>query len=133
MTLVTITTTQPPTVDLCTILGGDRFGVRSVTLPFASAHLFFPEVTPARCTAALLVEPHVSVPAAGRDYLSADVYMPSSDTVTAARALLADALERCGRRGTQPVEISLAVGGDGRAEVRLRATATSLLGTLEEA
>lgn len=133
MTLVTITATGPRAAELCRALGGDRFGVRSLALPFAEVHLFFPEVRAARCTAAVLVEPHLSVPTAGRNYLTADAYLPSADTVAAVTALLGATLERGGVDRELHVEIGLPVTRDRGRDERRAATVRSLLDVLAQA
>jgi 3' terminal RNA ribose 2'-O-methyltransferase Hen1 len=54
--LLTITTTHEPATDLGFLLHKHPDNVRTVPFPFGEAHVFFPEATDARCTAALLVE-----------------------------------------------------------------------------
>jgi 3' terminal RNA ribose 2'-O-methyltransferase Hen1 len=54
--LLTITTTVPPATDLGYLLHKHPGNVRTVAVPFGDAHVFFPEATDDRCTAALLVE-----------------------------------------------------------------------------
>ena len=54
--LLTITLTHPPATDLGWLLHKHPDGVRTVPFPFGDAHVFFPEATDERCTAALLVE-----------------------------------------------------------------------------
>ncbi|SFP37597.1 3' terminal RNA ribose 2'-O-methyltransferase Hen1 [Amycolatopsis arida] len=54
--LLTITTTREPATDLGFLLHKHPDNTRSVELPAGVAHVFFPEATPRRCTAALLVE-----------------------------------------------------------------------------
>lgn len=54
--LLTISTTHSPATDLGFLLHKHPDHVRSVDLPFGEAHVFFPEASGERCTAALLVE-----------------------------------------------------------------------------
>ena len=54
--LLTITTTHAPATDLGFLLHKNPWNVRSVSLTFGTAQVFFPEATDERCTAVLLVE-----------------------------------------------------------------------------
>src|SRR5262245_17960938 len=54
--LLTITTTRPPATDLGYLLHKHPARVQSVELPWAQAHVFYPEASAARCTAALLLD-----------------------------------------------------------------------------
>jgi 3' terminal RNA ribose 2'-O-methyltransferase Hen1 len=54
--LLTITTTHEPATDLGFLLHKHPDNVRTVPFPFGAAHVFFPEASEPRCTAALLVE-----------------------------------------------------------------------------
>lgn len=54
--LLTISTTHPPATDLGHLLHKHPDNVRTVAFPFGDAHVFFPEATEERCTAAVLVE-----------------------------------------------------------------------------
>lgn len=54
--LLTITTTSKPATDLGYLLHKNPSAVRSVDLSFGKAHVFYPEATADRCTAALLLE-----------------------------------------------------------------------------
>ncbi len=54
--LLTITMTRPPATELGWLLHKHPDNVRTVSFPFGDAHVFFPEATDERCTAALLVE-----------------------------------------------------------------------------
>src|SRR4051812_26756520 len=54
--LLTLTLTQPPATDLGFLLGKNPARVQSFPLPFGQAHVFFPEVSNDRCTAALLLD-----------------------------------------------------------------------------
>lgn len=54
--LLTITTTHTPATDLGYLLHKHPGKAQQFVLPFGSAHVFYPEATEARCTAALFVE-----------------------------------------------------------------------------
>lgn len=54
--LLTITTTFPPATDLGYLLHKNPARVQEFALPFGHAHVFYPEATPERCTAALLLD-----------------------------------------------------------------------------
>jgi 3' terminal RNA ribose 2'-O-methyltransferase Hen1 len=54
--LLEITTTHDPATDLGYLLFKNPNKLHSFTLSFGTAHVFYPEVTPQRCTAALLLE-----------------------------------------------------------------------------
>ncbi len=54
--LLTLTTTHRPATALGFLLHKHPDRVRSVSLPFGMAHVFFPEATEDRCTAALLLD-----------------------------------------------------------------------------
>ena len=54
--LLTITTTDAPATDLTYLLHKRPDRLQTFELAFGRAHVFYPEVTQARCTAALLVE-----------------------------------------------------------------------------
>jgi 3' terminal RNA ribose 2'-O-methyltransferase Hen1 len=54
--LLTISTTQPPATDLGFLLHKNPARPQSFDLSFGSAHVFYPEATPDRCTAALLLD-----------------------------------------------------------------------------
>src|SRR5262245_39295308 len=54
--LLTISTTHEPATDLGYLLGKHPQRVQSYPLSFGQAHVFYPEATPARCTAALLLD-----------------------------------------------------------------------------
>src|SRR6476660_7603718 len=54
--LLEITSTAPLATDLGHLLHKNPANVRSVDLAFGRAHVFYPEASPDRCTAALLVE-----------------------------------------------------------------------------
>ncbi len=54
--LLTITTTQPPATDLGFLLHKNPARPQSFPLSFGQAHVFYPEATAERCTAALLLD-----------------------------------------------------------------------------
>ncbi|AUX41684.1 methyltransferase type 12 [Sorangium cellulosum] len=54
--LLTLTTTRPPATDLGYLLVKNPAHTQSFPLSFGKAHVFYPEATEARCTAALLLD-----------------------------------------------------------------------------
>jgi 3' terminal RNA ribose 2'-O-methyltransferase Hen1 len=54
--LLEISTTHQPATDLGYLLGKNPARAQAFTLPFGIAHVFYPQATPQRCTAALLLE-----------------------------------------------------------------------------
>src|SRR5262249_7569642 len=54
--LLTLTNTSPPATDLGFLLHKNPATVRSVSMGWGTAHVFYPEAEPGRCTAALLCE-----------------------------------------------------------------------------
>jgi protein phosphatase len=54
--LLTITSTTPPATDLGYLLHKNPSKVQTFELKFGKAHVFYPEVSEQKCTAALLVE-----------------------------------------------------------------------------
>src|SRR5204862_5266235 len=54
--LLTITTTHKPATDLGHLLHKHPERLQSFDLPFGQAHVFYPEATEERCTAALLLD-----------------------------------------------------------------------------
>jgi hypothetical protein len=54
--LLTLTTTHCPATDLGYLLHKNPSRVQAFSLAFSQAHVFYPEVGPERCTAALLLE-----------------------------------------------------------------------------
>lgn len=54
--LLTITTTRKPATDLGYLLHKHPERLQSFSLPFGQAHVFYPEATETRCTAALLLD-----------------------------------------------------------------------------
>src|SRR3954447_9165354 len=54
--LLTLTLTRPPATDLGYLLHKHPERVQEFPLPFGAAHVFYPEATEERCTAALLLD-----------------------------------------------------------------------------
>jgi 3' terminal RNA ribose 2'-O-methyltransferase Hen1 len=54
--LLTLTLTRPPATDLGHLLHKHPERLQSFSLPFGQAHVFYPEATEERCTAALMLE-----------------------------------------------------------------------------
>jgi hypothetical protein len=54
--LLTITNTHPPATDLGHLLHKHPERLQSFSLPFGQAHVFYPEASEERCTAALMLE-----------------------------------------------------------------------------
>src|SRR4051812_9330158 len=54
--LLTITTTHSPATDLSYLLHKHPAKLQSFSLAFGQAHVFYPEASDERCTAALLLE-----------------------------------------------------------------------------
>jgi 3' terminal RNA ribose 2'-O-methyltransferase Hen1 len=54
--LLTLTLTRPPATDLGYLLGKNPSRVQSFDLSFGRVHIFYPESSPERCTAALLLD-----------------------------------------------------------------------------
>ena len=54
--LLTITTTHQPATDLGYLLHKNPARLQSVDIAYGQAHIFYPEATPERCTAALLLD-----------------------------------------------------------------------------
>ena len=75
--LLTITTTHRPATDLGYLLHKNPTKVHSLDLSFGKAHVFYPEATDERCTAAVLldVDPVGLVRGKGRDGGTLDQYV----------------------------------------------------------
>ena len=54
--LLAITNTHPPATDMGYLLHKNPARAQSFGLPFGTAHVFYPEASPERCTAALLLD-----------------------------------------------------------------------------
>ena len=107
--LLTITSTTPPATDLGFVLHKNPANVRTVDLPFGTAHVFYPEADDDRCTAALLVEVDpIGLVRRGRDrspfsladYVNDRPYVASSFMSTAIAKLFGTALS--GRSDERP-------------------------------
>jgi len=95
--LLTLSTTHEPASDLGYLLHKNPERLQSFDLPFGRAHVFYPEATPARCTAALLLDVDPVGLVRGRrgpagDGLALGQYV--SDRPYAASSLLSVALAR---------------------------------------
>ncbi|MET7418069.1 3' terminal RNA ribose 2'-O-methyltransferase Hen1 [Dactylosporangium sp. NPDC005555] len=92
--LLTITTTHRPATDLGYLLVKHLDRLQSFEVSGGTAHVFYPEATQERCTAALLLEadPAAARPAKGPDTFTLRQYV--SDRPYAASSLLSAALGR---------------------------------------
>ncbi len=98
--LLTITTTHRPATDLSYLLHKHPARCQSFELGFGQAHVFYPEATEDRCTAALLldIDPVGLVRRAGRsdfalyDYVNDRPYVASSFLSTAIAQVYGTAL-----------------------------------------
>ncbi|MYK87086.1 MAG: 3' terminal RNA ribose 2'-O-methyltransferase Hen1 [Acidobacteria bacterium] len=117
--LLTISTTHRPATDLGYLLHKNPARAQTFELPFGSTHVFYPEATPERCTAALLldIDPLKLVRGPGAvltDYVNDRPYVSSSFlSVAMARvfgtAMSGRAKERPELAGTPiPLEAALA-------------------------
>jgi 3' terminal RNA ribose 2'-O-methyltransferase Hen1 len=96
--LLTVTTTHEPATDLGYLLVKHPDRVHEFELPHGRAHVFFPEATPQRCTAALMVEVDPSrLGRTGRDPDGFTLGRYVNDRPYAASSLLATALNRAFR------------------------------------
>ncbi len=115
--LLTISTTHEPATDLGFLLQKHPDNVRTVSFPFGEAHVFFPEASDTRCTAALLVEVDpiglVRRPGRGADGFSLAGYV--NDRPYAASSFLSVALGKVFRTAL-----------NGRSEHRPELAATAL-------
>jgi len=105
--LLTITTTMPQATDLGYLLHKNPARTHAVSLNFGTAHVFYPEATAERCTAAFLVEidPVALVRGSGRDeasnfalypYVNDRPYVASSFTSVALAHAFSSAMKgRC--------------------------------------
>jgi SAM-dependent methyltransferase len=99
--LLTISTTCAPATDLATLLHKRLDQVETTAHSFGTATVFFPEATPTRCTAALLVEadsrrlavpPTSATPTTVADYVTDRPYASPSLLSAAVREVFANAL-----------------------------------------
>src|SRR5437764_2106755 len=128
--LLTITTTYQPATDLRYLLHKSPAHVESFTLSFGKAHIFYPEASNERCTAALLLDIDSLHLVRGRDrsialeqYVNDRPYVASSFLSVAISEVLGTALNgRCTSRpelaeARIPLQATLSVvpcrGGEG--------------------
>ncbi|MFL5964864.1 MAG: 3' terminal RNA ribose 2'-O-methyltransferase Hen1 [Gaiellaceae bacterium] len=90
--LLTITTTHSPATDLGYLLHKNPDSFQTAKLPFGQAHVFFPEATDDRCTAAVLLDVDPVALVRRRDGGSLRQYV--NDRPYAASSLLSVALAR---------------------------------------
>jgi 3' terminal RNA ribose 2'-O-methyltransferase Hen1 len=92
--ILTITTTHQPATDLGYLLHKNPGRVHDFELPFGKAYVFYPEATPERCTAAMLldIDPVGLVRAAGRAEGLLDQYV--NDRPYASTSFLSVAMNR---------------------------------------
>src|SRR5918911_5530812 len=104
--LLTITTTYQPATDLGHLLHKNPAHVQSFSLSFGQAHVFYPEATRERCTAALLLDIDPVYLVRGRDksgtvdqYVNDRPYVASSFLSVAISEVYGTALNgRCAKR-----------------------------------
>ena len=92
--LISITSTTPDATDLGWLLHKHPDRVRSVDVAFGRAHVFYPEATPERCTATLLVDVDPVALTRGRDGGPAGLEPYVNDRPYAASSMLSVALGR---------------------------------------
>lgn len=93
--LVSITSTTPDATDLGHLLHKHPDRVRSVDVGFGRAHVFYPEATPQRCTATLMVEVDpIALSRRGRGAKSQTLEPYVNDRPYAASSMLSVALGR---------------------------------------
>ncbi|MFT5682460.1 MAG: 3' terminal RNA ribose 2'-O-methyltransferase Hen1 [Myxococcota bacterium] len=114
--LLTITTTHQPASDLGYLLAKHPDRCQAFSLPSGTAHVFYPQVSAERCTAALLLEIDPVALVRSRDGLSLDTYV--NDRPYAASSLLCVALSRV---------LGSAMSGTSRERPELAATAIPLI------
>lgn len=121
--LLTISTSHHPATDLGYLLHKNPGRLHDFDLPFGKAHVFYPEATPERCTAALLldIDPVGLVRGSGRNDGLLDQYV--NDRPYASTSFLSVAMARVfgtalgGRSkdrpdlATQPIDLELTVSG----------------------
>ncbi len=115
--LLTITTSARPATDLGFLLHKNPAAVRTVNLSFGAAHVFYPEASEERCTAALLLEVDPVALVRGRQGSegSADQYV--NDRPYAASSFLSVAISQV---------LGTALGGRSKDRPELAATAVPL-------
>ena len=95
--LLTITTTRAPATDLGYLLHKHPDRVQAFTLAAGTAHVFYPEASPERCTAALLLEVDPVGLVRDRKGGSGELAQYVNDRPYAASSLLAVALKEAFR------------------------------------
>jgi len=97
--LVTITTTRPPATDLGYLLHKHPDRLQSFAISAGQGHIFYPEATPERCTAALLLEIDPVALVRGRQDRNPDAELAHyvNDRPYAASSMLAVALKEAFR------------------------------------
>ena len=111
--LLTITTTREPATDLGYLLHKHPARAQTFDLSFGRAHVFYPEATPARCTAALLLDLDAMGLKRHRkalvDYVTDRPYVASSFTSVAIARVFGTALKgQCAQRPelvTEPIPL----------------------------
>jgi len=120
--LLTITTTTAPATDLGYLLAKNPGRTHSFELTFGTAHVFYPEATPERCTAALLVDIDAVGLVRGRPRNEdAPLAAYVNDRPYAASSFLSVAISRV---------FGTALGGRSRERQELADTPISLVATL---
>src|SRR5918998_1070512 len=110
--LLTITNTSPPATDLGYLLHKNPARAQAFDLPFGKAHVFYPESSPERCTAALLLEVDPVGLVRGR---SGTLGQYVNDRPYAASSFLSVAISRVFGLGREPVLHGGAFGGGAAA------------------
>ena len=110
--LLTITNERPPATDLGYLLHKNPARVQGFELPFGEAHVFYPETSPERCTAALLLEvdPVGLVRGRGRtlrEYVNDRPYAASSFLSVAISRVFGSALSGKSRERPETAEAAL--------------------------
>ena len=97
--LLTITTTRAPATDLGYLLHKHPDRLQSFAVSAGQAHVFYPEATPERCTAALLLEVDPVALVRGNKHRSSDAELTQyvNDRPYAASSLLAVAIKEAFR------------------------------------
>ncbi len=95
--LLTITTTREPATDLGYLLHKHPDRLQSFTVSAGEAHVFYPEATPERCTAALLLEVDPVALVRGPHHKGAELGQYVNDRPYAASSLLAVAIKEAFR------------------------------------
>ena len=97
--LLTITTTRAPATDLGYLLHKHPDRLQSFAVSAGEAHVFYPEATPERCTAALLLEVDPVALVRGNKHKSSDAELTQyvNDRPYAASSLLAVAIKEAFR------------------------------------